>query len=179
MPSRPALRFLDFMMDKDGVIMTWNPGAERLQGYTRDEIVGTHFGIFYTEADRARSHPAEELRIAARVGRYEEEGWRVRKDGSRFWAAVVITANVFALVFLAADKNEPIAVAAKERTGLNYLKPVREIRSLVSDTRRLRAGGAAPDALHKNGYSFPSSAMTRRASCVLSIIPAIRPAPVP
>ena len=74
--------------------------------------------------------------------------------------AVVITANVFALVFLAADKNEPIAVAAKERTGLNYLKPVREIRSLVSDTRRLRAGGATPDALVEKKVAI-DLAMTR------------------
>ena len=74
--------------------------------------------------------------------------------------AVVITANVFALVFLAADKNEPIAVAAKERTGLTYLKPVREIRSLVSDTRRLRAGGAAPDALVEKKVAI-DLAMTR------------------
>jgi PAS domain S-box-containing protein len=81
-----------FMMDPNGIIRTWNAGAERMKGYRRDEIVGEHFSIFYTEPDRAREHPADELRMAARDGRYEEEGWRVRADGSQFWANVVITA---------------------------------------------------------------------------------------
>jgi PAS domain S-box-containing protein len=81
-----------FMMDTEGFVRTWNAGAERLKGYSREEIVGEHFSLFYTEADRARDHPANELRIAAREGRYEEEGWRVRKDGSQFWASVLITA---------------------------------------------------------------------------------------
>ena len=71
--------------------MTWNAGAEAIKGYTQDEIIGSHFSVFYTEADVARNHPAEELRRAIRDGRYEEEGWRVRKDGTRFWANVVIT----------------------------------------------------------------------------------------
>jgi PAS domain S-box-containing protein len=87
-----AVDYAIFMLDPTGVVQTWNPGAERMKGYTRDEIVGTHFSAFYTEADRARDHPADELRIAARDGRYEEEGWRVRKDGSLFWANIVITA---------------------------------------------------------------------------------------
>jgi PAS domain S-box-containing protein len=81
-----------FMLDTEGRVLTWNPGAQRINGYTRDEIVGRHFSVFYTEEDLAREHPADELRIAIREGRYEEEAWRVRKDGSRFWASVVITA---------------------------------------------------------------------------------------
>jgi PAS domain S-box-containing protein len=81
-----------FLLDPSGHITTWNAGAERIKGYTAEEIVGRHFSTFYTDADRARDHPAEELRIATDVGRYEEEGWRVRKDGTRFWANVVITA---------------------------------------------------------------------------------------
>jgi PAS domain S-box-containing protein len=81
-----------FLLDREGRITTWNLGAQHANGYTAEEIVGRHFSVFYTEEDRARDHPAEELRIAAQVGRYEEEGWRVRKDGSRFWATVVITA---------------------------------------------------------------------------------------
>ena len=87
-----AADYAIFTMDPRGVIRTWNPGAERMKGYARDEIVGQHFSVFYTAEDRARDHPAAELRIAARDGRYEEEGWRVRKDGSRFWANIVITA---------------------------------------------------------------------------------------
>jgi len=81
-----------FMLDPGGHIVTWNAGAENINGYTEDEIVGQHFSVFYTREDRDRRHPAHELEIAAREGRYEEEGWRVRKDGTRFWANVLITA---------------------------------------------------------------------------------------
>jgi PAS domain S-box-containing protein len=81
-----------FLLDPGGYVTTWNPGAEHAKGYTAEEIVGRHFSAFYTDEDRARDHPAEELRIAAEVGRYEEEGWRIRKDGSRFWASVLLTA---------------------------------------------------------------------------------------
>jgi PAS domain S-box-containing protein len=87
-----AVDYAIFMLDPEGRITTWNAGAEKIKGYTRDEIVGRHFSVFYTPEDLARDHPAEELRIARRDGRYEEEGWRVRKDGSRFWANIVITA---------------------------------------------------------------------------------------
>jgi PAS domain S-box-containing protein len=80
-----------FMLDPHGRVMTWNAGAEAINGYAREEIIGRHFSVFYTEEDVARSHPAEELRRAIQDGRYEEEGWRVRKDGTRFWANIVIT----------------------------------------------------------------------------------------
>jgi PAS domain S-box-containing protein len=79
-----------FMLDRDGYITTWNPGAERIKGYTAEEIVGKHFSIFYTEEDRARGLPKEALAKAAREGKYEAEAWRVRKDGSHFWASVLI-----------------------------------------------------------------------------------------
>ena len=81
-----------FALDTSGHILTWNPGAERFKGYTRDEIVGKHFSIFYPPQDNAAGKPAWELQVAAREGKYEEEGWRLRKDGTRFWASVVITA---------------------------------------------------------------------------------------
>jgi PAS domain S-box-containing protein len=81
-----------FMLDPTGRIQTWNPGAQRLKGYQRDEILGKHFSIFYTQPDIDRDHPADELRIAVAEGSYSEEGWRVRKDGSTFWASVTITA---------------------------------------------------------------------------------------
>jgi PAS domain S-box-containing protein len=81
-----------FLLDPQGTIVTWNPGAEHLKGYTADEAIGSHFSMFYTDEDRAIDHPAAELEVAARTGRYEEEGWRVRKDGSRFWANVLLTA---------------------------------------------------------------------------------------
>jgi PAS domain S-box-containing protein len=81
-----------FMLDPDGYITTWNLGAQRIKGYEAEEIIGEHFSIFYTDEDIERGHPDEELRIAAADGSYEEEGPRVRKDGSTFWANVVITA---------------------------------------------------------------------------------------
>ncbi|PRX67268.1 PAS domain S-box-containing protein [Nonomuraea fuscirosea] len=81
-----------FMLDPHGVISSWNTGAERIKGYTADEIVGTHFSVLYPPEDVAAGKPAEGLRRAAADGRWEEEGWRVRKDGTRFRAAVSITA---------------------------------------------------------------------------------------
>jgi PAS domain S-box-containing protein len=81
-----------FMLDAGGHVSTWNLGARRIKGYETGEIVGKHFSAFYTREDVERGHPAEVLRLAAADGRYEEEGLRVRKDGSTFWANVVITA---------------------------------------------------------------------------------------
>ncbi|HEX4924897.1 MAG TPA: PAS domain S-box protein [Bdellovibrionales bacterium] len=81
-----------FMLDPSGNIATWNDGAERLKGYKADEIIGTHFSKFYTPEDIARNHPAQELQLAAKNGKYEEEGWRLRRNGTRFWASVLITA---------------------------------------------------------------------------------------
>jgi|SRR5579871_2606936 len=80
-----------FVLDLDGIIASWNIGAERLNGYKAEEVIGKHFSIFYTEPDIASGKPAHELRIAAEAGRLEDEGWRVRKDGTRFWASVLIT----------------------------------------------------------------------------------------
>ncbi|MCW3066378.1 MAG: multi-sensor signal transduction histidine kinase [Solirubrobacterales bacterium] len=80
-----------FMLDPDGIIVSWNEGAERITGYRAEEIIGRHFSRFYTREDAERGHPADELEIAAAEGRYEEEGWRLRKDGSRFWASVAVT----------------------------------------------------------------------------------------
>lgn len=81
-----------YLLDKDGYITTWNPGAERIKQYTSDEIVGKHFSRFFTQEDLERDRPAELLKLAAERGRVEHEAWRVRKDGTRFWANVVITA---------------------------------------------------------------------------------------
>jgi len=80
-----------FMLDPNGIIMTWNEGAQRIKGYSASEIIGQHFSKFYTPESVARRHPQTELEIAKQKGRYEEEGPRVRKDGSTFWASVVIT----------------------------------------------------------------------------------------
>ena len=79
-----------YMLDPNGIVSSWNPGAQRFKGYYADEIIGQHFSRFYTDEDRASNLPARALEIAKREGKFEAEGWRVRKDGTRFWAYVVI-----------------------------------------------------------------------------------------
>jgi PAS domain S-box-containing protein len=81
-----------FILDPEGYIVSWNTGAEKIKGWRADEIIGQHFSIFYPDEAKARGWPQEELRRAARDGRIEDEGWRLRKDGRRFWANVTITA---------------------------------------------------------------------------------------
>ena len=81
-----------FALDPTGHIVSWNPGAQRFKGYTASEIIGQHFSVFYPAEDLAARKPQIELEIAEAVGRLEDEGWRIRKDGTRFWANVVITA---------------------------------------------------------------------------------------
>src|SRR5688572_11475409 len=81
-----------FMLDPTGRIMTWNAGAQRIKAYDAHEIIGRHFSVFYPESDVLAGKCDMELEVASRDGRFEDEGWRVRKDGSRFWANVIITA---------------------------------------------------------------------------------------
>jgi PAS domain S-box-containing protein len=81
-----------FLLDASGLVATWNRGAERIKGYSADDIIGQPYERFFTAADRRRGHPGEVLAGARRDGRYEEEGWRVRQDGRRFWANIVMTA---------------------------------------------------------------------------------------
>ena len=81
-----------YMLDADGRISSWNPGAERAKGYVAREVLGTHFSRFFTEEDRKAGRPAAALEAARRTGRYEEEGWRIRKDGTRFWVVAVLDA---------------------------------------------------------------------------------------
>jgi PAS domain S-box-containing protein len=111
-----------FMLDPDGRIRSWSPGAARLKGYTADEIIGRHFSVFYTPDDRAADKPARALVIAGDTGRYEEDGWRVRADGSRFWANVVIT-------------------AVRDQTGrlLGFAKITRDVTERKRQDDRLRA----------------------------------------
>ena len=87
-----VLDYAVFAMDTNGVILTWNVGAERIKGYSADEAIGRHFSMFYTEADQEAGRPAHLLEIARTEGHVSDEGWRVRKDGTRFWASVVISA---------------------------------------------------------------------------------------
>ncbi len=111
-----------FMLDQEGRVSTWSPGAEHLNGYAAGEIVGRHFSVFYPRADAEAGKPARELAIAAESGRYEEEGWRARKDGSRFWASVVIT-------------------AIRDHTGklLGFAKITRDVTERKRQDDRLRA----------------------------------------
>src|SRR5947207_1802584 len=81
-----------FLLDPGGHVVTWSAGAERIKGYTAQEIIGKHFSVFYPPEDVAGGKMEHELAVAAAEGRFEDESWRVRKDGSRFWASVVLTA---------------------------------------------------------------------------------------
>jgi PAS domain S-box-containing protein len=100
-----------YMLDPSGLVTNWNLGAERLKGYSADEIIGQHFSRFYTKEERAIGIPGRVLDIAAREGRYEAEGWRVRKDGSRFWASVVVDA-----IFDPAGRLEGFAKVTRDIT---------------------------------------------------------------
>src|SRR5262249_45814164 len=82
-----------FLLDRKGNVLTWNTGAERIKGYRAAEIIGSHFAPFYPSEAASAGWQAPELEGAAATGRFEDEGWRIRKDGSRFWANVVITAR--------------------------------------------------------------------------------------
>ncbi|QFU15869.1 hybrid sensor histidine kinase/response regulator [Microvirga thermotolerans] len=111
-----------YMLNADGFIVSWNTGAQRFKGYTEDEIIGEHFSRFYTEEDRATGLPARALRTAREQGKFEGEGWRVRKDGTRFWAHVVID-----------------AIRAADGTILGFAKITRDVseRKKAEDALRL------------------------------------------
>ena len=125
-----------FLLDPDGYIASWNEGAERIKGYTSSEIIGKHFSSFYPPEDIAAGKPERELEIATRTGKYEEEGWRIRKDGSRFWGSVLITAirndagHLVGFAKVTRDLTE--RVAAQERA--------------IADARRVAAEEAARSA---------------------------------
>jgi len=129
-----------FMLDPDGRVASWNEGARRIKGYEADEIIGRHFSVFYPEAARSSGFPDYELEVARDVGRFEDEGWRVRKDGTQFWANVVITA-------LHADDGSLMGFAKVTRDLTERrLAQQREIE----DTRRIAESEAANRA--KTGF---------------------------
>jgi PAS domain S-box-containing protein len=123
-----------FRLDPDGRVASWNEGARLIKGYAEDEIVGRHFSAFYPAEDVAAGKPARELEIAARNGTYEEEGWRVRKDGTRFWASVLITA-------LYGDDGAPEGFAKVTR-DLTERRAAQE-RALADARRTADSEGAA------------------------------------
>jgi diguanylate cyclase (GGDEF)-like protein/PAS domain S-box-containing protein len=110
-----------YMLDLDGIVTNWNPGAERAKGYKAAEIIGRHFSCFYTAEDQVAGLPAEALRIARQAGRFEAEGWRVRRDGSRIWANVVID-----------------VIRNDEGQVIGFAKITRDITERKADMERLR-----------------------------------------
>jgi PAS domain S-box-containing protein len=122
-----------FALDATGHVLTWNPGAERFKGYKAEEIIGKHFSVFYPQARIDEGLPAHELKEAAAVGRFEDEGWRIRKDGTRFWANVVITA-------LRSPSGELVGYGKVTRD----LTERREMQlRAIEDTRRIAEAEAA------------------------------------
>jgi PAS domain S-box-containing protein len=117
-----------YMLTPDGYINSWNAGAQRFKGYAPAEIIGRHFSQFYTEEDRALDKPAKALQIALNTGKYEEEGWRVRKDGTRFWASVVIDPI--------RDHNGAFVGFAKITRDITEQKAAQEV--LLESERRFR-----------------------------------------
>jgi PAS domain S-box-containing protein len=135
-----------YMLDPRGYVTNWNPGGERIKGYTAAEIVGQHFSRFYTEKDRAAGEPQRGLAIAARAGRYEREGWRVRKDGTQFWAGAVIDRIL--------DPDGKLAGFAKVTRDLTEKKRAEEAleqtRAALAQAQKMEAvgqltGGVAHD----------------------------------
>ena len=127
-----------FMLDPLGNVSTWNAGAERIKGYRPEEVVGRHFSLFYTQEDLDRDKPATELRVAASAGQFEDEGWRIRKDGSRFWANVIITA--------VRDKNGELLGFSKVTRDFSERKKNEEALR-VSETRFRSLFEFSPDAI--------------------------------
>jgi PAS domain S-box-containing protein len=122
-----------FLLDPNGYIASWNRGAERIKGYSSDEIIGRHFSVFYGPEDIAARKPEVELEVATRDGRFEDEGFRLRKDGSRFWANVILTAL--------RDENGELVGFAKVTRDLTERR-ANEQRALA-DARRLAAAETA------------------------------------
>ncbi|WP_293679692.1 PAS domain-containing sensor histidine kinase [uncultured Phenylobacterium sp.] len=135
-----------YMLDRDGRVSSWNPGAQRIKGYAPAEIIGHHFSRFYTEGDRETGEPARAIGAAMAEGRFEKEGWRVRKDGSRFWAHVVIDA-------IRDDSGEVIGFAKITRDITERMEAQRALeqaRQALMQSQKLDAlgqltGGVAHD----------------------------------
>ncbi|HET7707673.1 MAG TPA: PAS domain S-box protein [Thermoanaerobaculia bacterium] len=119
-----------FMLDADGNVATWNAGANRIKGYAPEEIIGRHFSTFYTEEDIRNRKPERELEIAKEKGSVEDEGWRLRKDGTRFWANVLITA-----VF---DETGELRGFAKVTRDITERKNAEELRQSLVEQREAR-----------------------------------------
>lgn len=132
-----------FLPDAGGVVKTWNLGAERIKGYRADEIVGQHFGRLYTDDDANRSKPHLALQIASERGRFEEEGWRRRRDGTLFWAAVRITAlhderqRPVGFAKVTEDLGERHAAEVVQRAASSLARPAEPNVAPVADAERI------------------------------------------
>ena len=128
-----------FMLDPDGFVVSWNQGIENIKGYSEEEIVGKHYSVFYTEEDRLAGKPDSLLLLAQQDGVCLDEGWRVRKDGSRFWASIKIRASF--------NDNEKLVGFAKiARDETENRKAADEVEVLARSAR-----------VRNNGYEFYSN----------------------
>ncbi len=159
-----------FMLDPQGHVASWNAGAERIKGYKADEIIGQHFSRFYPQEALDRGWPAHELKVAAAEGRFEDEGWRVRKDGSQFWANVVITA-------LKDDRGNLLGFSKITRDLTDRKQAEEDARRLGRRNRRPPGGrgerprcpGAGSGCTSRwRASAMPSSAPTPRAGSTSS-----------
>ncbi len=140
-----------FMLDPTGHVVSWNSGAQRSKGYTDEEIIGQHFRVFYPPEAQARRHPEHELELALRDGHYEEEGWRVRKDGSRFWANVLITA-----VFNEVGEHIGFAKVTRDNSERRRLEQEREhaVQALASTNAELESANARLEQVAQDQAQF-------------------------
>jgi PAS domain S-box-containing protein len=133
-----------FMLDPEGIVVSWNAGAEHIEGYWGEEIIGKHFSCFYPQEDLERGKPDRALRVAAAEGRFEDQGWRRRRDGSLFWANVVITAlrdetgNLRGFVEVMRDITEHKNTREKIQNNLQCMTALRDINLAVTSTLDLR-----------------------------------------
>ncbi|HLJ75744.1 MAG TPA: PAS domain S-box protein, partial [Thermoanaerobaculia bacterium] len=142
-----------FMLNPEGRVSSWNHGAERIKGYTPEQIIGKHFSVFYTPEDRAAKKPEHNLELARREGRMEEEGWRVRKDGTRFWANVVITA--------VHDDSGELRGFAKVTRDISARRDAEETRRLLYEQREARL--RAEEEKHHAETSYRAAQEANRA----------------
>jgi PAS domain S-box-containing protein len=142
-----------FMLDPNGIVTSWNHGAERIKGYRPDEIIGKHFSLFYTPEDRENGKPQHNLELARTEGRIEEEGWRVRKDGTRFWANVVITA--------VHDDTGVLRGFAKVTRDITSRREAEETRRAYYEQREARL--RAEDEKHRAETSYRAAQEANRA----------------
>jgi PAS domain S-box-containing protein len=166
-----ATEYAVFALSCQGVVCSWNRGAQRIKGFVPEEVIGRHFGIFYTEEDRQVGLPNRLLALALSEGRAEVEGWRLRKDGSRFWASVLIvplrdaTGCLRGFGKLTRDASDRrAAVVAHERTAI--ISEQERIATALASTvvRRLFSVGLSLDGAAQAARSDPATAARIRSA---------------